>query len=76
MIREKFLEVITENGENLLNLINNLLDLSKLEISGQKLNTSLAHIHDVIKSVIPQMEKKAQAKSITLNFEVTSAATI
>ncbi len=66
--RKQFLEVITENGANLLTLINNLLDLSKLEISGQRLNTSLAHIHDVIKSVLAQMGKRAQAKNISLEF--------
>jgi signal transduction histidine kinase len=65
----QFINVIIENGANLLQLINNLLDLSKLEASGQALNTSLSHIHDVIKSLWPKMQQKAQAKQIELTFQ-------
>lgn len=67
--RTKFLDVISENGETLLNLINNLLDLSKLEISGAMLNVTLAHVHDVIRSVWPQTEKAAREKGIMLLFQ-------
>jgi len=66
--RRQFIDVIVENGASLLQLINNLLDLSKLEASGQSLNMSLSHIHDVIKSVWPKMLQKAKAKNITLSF--------
>ncbi|MDH3215283.1 MAG: ATP-binding protein [Candidatus Krumholzibacteria bacterium] len=67
--RLKFVEVVAENSSNLLKLINNLLDLSKLEISGQMLSMSLSHIHDVIKSIWPQMERLAAEKGIVLSFE-------
>jgi signal transduction histidine kinase len=67
--RRQFIDVIVENGANLLQLINNLLDLSKLESSGQTLNMSLSHVHDVIKSVWPTMLQKAKAKNITLSFK-------
>jgi PAS domain S-box-containing protein len=66
--RQQFLEVIAENGASLLQLINNLLDLSKLEVSGQMLSMSLSHIHDVINSVWPKMEKRAAAKNIELTL--------
>ena len=66
--RGQFIDVIIENGANLLQLINNLLDLSKLETSGQMLSMSLSHIHDVIKSVWPKMQNRAAAKSIQLDF--------
>jgi PAS domain S-box-containing protein len=66
--RRQFIDVIVENGANLLQLINNLLDLSKLEASGRALNMSLSHIHDVIKAVWPKMQQKAQSKGIELSF--------
>lgn len=65
---EKFIQVIAENGASLLSLINNLLDLSKLEISGQMLNMSLSHIHDVIKSIWHTAERRAQEKEINISF--------
>jgi PAS domain S-box-containing protein len=67
--RLSFLDVISENGANLLTLINNLLDLSKLEISGQSLNMSLSHVHDVINSIWPRMEELAGDKGVNLSFE-------
>jgi PAS domain S-box-containing protein len=68
----QFIDVIVENGANLLQLINNLLDLSKLETSGQPLSMSLSHIHDVIKSVWPAMRKRASTKNINLAQELDS----
>lgn len=67
--RETFLDVISENGANLLTLINNLLDLSKLRISGQSLDISLSHVHDVVKSIWAGMEKNAEGKGVKLVFE-------
>ncbi len=66
--RLEFLNVITDNGTNLLTLINNLLDLSRLEASGQSLSMSLSHVHDVIKSIWPEMGKVAKEKKINLSF--------
>ncbi|MFQ5510255.1 MAG: ATP-binding protein [Candidatus Krumholzibacteriia bacterium] len=67
--RDTFLEVIEENGEQLLMLINNLLDLSKLEISARRLTMSLSHIHDVIRSVWPQLERRAKDKGVRLTLK-------
>jgi len=67
--RETFLDVISENGANLLTLINNLLDLSKLKISGHSLALSLSHVHDVVKSIWDEMAKNASEKIVKLTFE-------
>jgi len=66
--RMSFLGVIADNGANLLSLINDLLDLSKLEVSGQSLNMSLSHVHDVITSIWPEMEKLARKKNLNVSF--------
>ncbi len=67
--RKQFLGVIMENGQNLLQLIDDLLDLSRLETSGTMLNTSLTHIHDVVRSIWPRMERLAAEKQITLDLD-------
>lgn len=67
--RTAFVDVISQNGQNLLALINNLLDLSKLEISGQMLNMSLSHVHDVIRSIWEQMKNKAVEKGIKISLD-------
>ncbi len=67
--RAKFLGVIAENGQDLLQLIDDLLDLSHLEMSGAMVNTSLSHVHDVVRSVWRRVERLAADKRIRLEFE-------
>jgi PAS domain S-box-containing protein len=66
--RSHFLEVIAQNGENLLRLINDLLDLSKLEVSGANLSFTLSHIHDVIRVLWPKVAAAAARKGIEISF--------
>jgi PAS domain S-box-containing protein len=67
--RKHFLDVIAENGEHLLRLINDLLDLSKLEMTGAMLTFSLSHIHDVVRALWPKMTEAAASKGIEVTFK-------
>jgi signal transduction histidine kinase len=67
--RKHFLDVIGENGQGLLRLINDLLDLSKLEVSGAMLSFTLSHIHDVIRVLWPKLTTAAEAKGIEVSFK-------
>jgi PAS domain S-box-containing protein len=67
--RRHFLDVIAENGEHLLRLINDLLDLSKLEVSGANLSFSLSHLHDVVRALWPKISEEARAKGIEAEFK-------
>jgi PAS domain S-box-containing protein len=67
--RAQFLDVIADNGENLLRLINDLLDLSKLEVSGTMLSFTLSHVHDVVRALWPPVAESAEAKEIEVTFE-------
>jgi len=67
--RKHFLEVIAENGQGLLRLINDLLDLSKLEVSGAMLSFTLSHIHDVIRVLWPKVASASETKGIEVAFK-------
>jgi PAS domain S-box-containing protein len=67
--RKHFLEVIAENGDHLLRLINDLLDLSKLEVSGTMLSLTLSHLHDVVRSLWPKVSAAADQKGLEVTFK-------
>jgi signal transduction histidine kinase len=67
--RKHFLEVIADNGQSLLRLINDLLDLSKLEVSQANLSFTLSHIHDVIRVLWPKVTAAAEQKGIEISFK-------
>ncbi len=67
--RKHFLDVIADNGANLLRLINDLLDLSKLEVTGTMLSFTLSHIHDVVRALWPKIDEAAKEKGIEISFK-------
>ena len=67
--RRHFLDVIADNGESLLRLINDLLDLSKLEVTGTMLSFTLSHVHDVVRSLWPKIQATADEKQIEITFQ-------
>lgn len=67
--RSAFLDVIAESGQNLLRLIDDLLDLSKLEASEGTINRSLTHMHDIVRSLWTRIKPLAVEKEIRLSFE-------
>ncbi len=71
--REKSkLQVANRNARRLLKLINQLLDLSKLETGNMELNSSQYNMVGFIKSLFYSFESMAAAKKITLSFKSES----
>ncbi|EMT45553.1 two-component system histidine kinase PnpS [Anoxybacillus flavithermus] len=65
---EYFLTIILKESERLQHLIQDLLDLSKIEQQGFTLNVSVVDLHEVLKEVIVMLEGKATDKQIALEW--------
>jgi signal transduction histidine kinase/CheY-like chemotaxis protein len=63
------LEVIYQSGSHLLTLINDILDLSKIEAGKMELHLDELHLPDFLEGVSGIMRMRAQQKDIIFNFE-------
>jgi len=64
------LQTVYNNSKHLLELINDLLDLSKIEAGKTVLTYEMFSISDVLSEVIPTMEQLARAKGLTLTYSI------
>lgn len=66
---KKLLQLAYKNAERLLQLINQLLDLSKLEAGKMKLNASEQNFIMVMKEILGSFESLAQQKNIRIQYD-------
>lgn len=67
------LTLVQRNGRRLLRLVNQLLDLSKLDAGSMNLRPAYADLVPFLKSIVYTFESLAQQKQITLRFSPTQA---
>ena len=65
------LERLQANGKHLLNLINDVLDLSKIEAGQLTLDLGSYSLKDVVDTVVTAVEPLASGKGLALTAEVT-----
>ncbi len=64
------IERINNNGRNLLALIDDLLDISKIDAGRMEINTERIDLREAIRNILSGMESQAQAQEIYLVSEV------
>jgi signal transduction histidine kinase/DNA-binding response OmpR family regulator len=70
---DEYLQIITRSGEHLLELINDVLELSKIEAGGVSLNTHSFDLHYLLRSLEEMLRLKAQSKGLHLIFDFDSS---
>jgi|GEM_PF-2461892 len=63
------LEIITHSGEHLLNLINNVLDISKIESGRVELEESPLDLHQMVQEILSLMNMRATGKGLSFTLE-------
>ncbi len=68
----KYLDTIHSSGQHLLELINDILDLSKVEAGQMEMENIACAPHAIVREVVTVMTAVAQKKGVALNFEVAT----
>lgn len=63
-----FLSIILKESGRLQSLIQDLLDLSKIEQQGYKLNVQYLNIHELLEEIFEILKSKAESKNIRLQL--------
>jgi signal transduction histidine kinase len=68
-IAKKPLENVYESNERLINLVNNLLDISRIEAGRMEFEPEEAQIEDIIESVVAEFKITADQKKLYLKYD-------
>jgi len=68
--QDKYVQIFRRAGDNLLNLINDILDLSKVEASQLELERTGFSLNDLLEKVTEMVAARAHEKGLPMVFEI------
>ncbi len=71
--QKEYVSTIRESGENLLTIINDILDISKIEAGALELESEKFSVRSVVESVLSLQRPRAQAQHLDLAMHVDAA---
>ncbi|MEG4395277.1 PAS domain S-box protein [Microcoleus sp. BROC3] len=69
--QQQYLGIISRSGEHLLDLINNILQMSKIEVGLVTLNKNTFDLHKMLKNIEYMLKLQAEQKGLQLIFDST-----
>jgi hypothetical protein len=73
--RQKYIEIIERSGTRMLNIINNIVDISKIEAGLMRLDITVTNVNEQIKYIHTFFEPEAETKGIIFSYKNTLPAT-
>ena len=72
--RKKYLQLVNYASNNLLNVINDILDMSKLEFGKMIVEKNTFNVSDLIMDITKSMQYQAEEKRLLLNCKIDNKA--
>ena len=70
----KDLEIVGSSGEHLLGLIDDVLDMAKIETGGSVVESAAIDLHCLVNDTVDMLRERAQAKNLELVADISSKA--
>ena len=67
---ERYIHIIDSSGQQLLNIINDILDISKIEAGQLSISSEATHINELLKELLEQFINEAELKDLSLILNI------
>jgi len=68
--QQEYLKIINRSGKSLLNLVNDVLEMAKIEAGQTTLNSITFNFHSLLKNLWSTFQPQAEAKNLLLQFDL------